>query len=92
MAARTSTSALDTGEWSASRPGRFTSKEIAPKYYWMGDWVRPRACLDTVARRKYPSPCRESNPGHPARSLVTVLSELQVPARPTAIRISYRNV
>jgi len=56
MAARTSTSALDTGEWSASRPGRFTSKEIAPKYYWMGDWVRPRACLDTVARRKISVP------------------------------------
>jgi hypothetical protein len=38
--------------------------------------VGPRAGLDAVARRKYPIPCRESNLGRPARSLVTMLTEI----------------
>jgi hypothetical protein len=38
----------------------------------VGCWVGSRAVLDMVSKRKIPSPCRESNPGHPARSLVTV--------------------
>jgi hypothetical protein len=29
------TSVLDGGEWSASRPGRFTSGERAPGTHWM---------------------------------------------------------
>jgi hypothetical protein len=28
-------SALDGGEWSASRPGRFTPREIAPGTQWL---------------------------------------------------------
>jgi hypothetical protein len=32
MAPRILTSTLDGGEWSASRPGRFTPREIAPNY------------------------------------------------------------
>jgi hypothetical protein len=51
------TSALDGGEWSASRSGRFTSKERAPGTHWIG-WVDPRAVLDAVVKRKIPSPCR----------------------------------
>jgi len=39
------TSALDRGEWSASRPCRFTPGERAPGYRWMGGWVAPRAGL-----------------------------------------------
>jgi hypothetical protein len=39
--------------------------------------VGPRVGLDAVARRKKnPCPCRRSNPGRPARSRVTVLTEL----------------
>jgi hypothetical protein len=30
------TSALDGGEWSASRPGRFTPRERAPGTHWIG--------------------------------------------------------
>jgi hypothetical protein len=30
------TSALDGGEWSASRPGRFISKERSPDTHWIG--------------------------------------------------------
>jgi hypothetical protein len=55
------TSALDGGEWSASRPGRFTSKERAPGTNWIEGWVGPRAVLDAVVKRKIPSPRQESN-------------------------------
>jgi hypothetical protein len=56
------TSALNGGEWSASRPGHFTSRERAPGTHWLGGWVGPRAVLDAVVKRKIPSPGRESNP------------------------------
>jgi len=38
--------ALDEGEWSASRPVRFTPRERAAGTHWIGGWVGPRACLD----------------------------------------------
>jgi hypothetical protein len=38
--------------------------------------VGPRAGLDAVAKRKTLYPCRDSNPGRPVRSLVTILTEL----------------
>jgi hypothetical protein len=44
------TSALDGGEWSVSRLGRFT-----PGTHWIGGWVGPRAGLDAVAKRKFPA-------------------------------------
>jgi hypothetical protein len=47
------TSALVGGEWSASRPGRFTLGERAPDTHWIGGWVDPRAGLDNVEKRKY---------------------------------------
>jgi hypothetical protein len=53
------TSTLDGGEWSASRPGRFTPRERAPGTNWIGGWVSPRAVLDAV-KRKIPSLRRES--------------------------------
>jgi hypothetical protein len=59
------TSALDGGEWSASRPGRFTPGERARGTHWIGDWVCSRAVLDAVVKRKIPSPRRESNPRTP---------------------------
>jgi hypothetical protein len=40
------TSALAGGEWSASRPCRFTSGERAPGSHLIGGWVDPRAGLD----------------------------------------------
>jgi len=45
------TSALDEGEWPASRSGRSTPRE--------------KAVLDAVVKRKIPSPRRESNPRTP---------------------------
>jgi hypothetical protein len=63
------TSALDGGEWSASRPGRaFTPGERTPGTYCTEGWVGPRAGLDTEDRGKIVCACRGSNPGRPARS------------------------
>jgi hypothetical protein len=41
------TSALDGGEWLASRPGT----------HWITDWVGPKAGLDAVEYRKISCPC-----------------------------------
>jgi hypothetical protein len=51
--------------WSASQPGPFIPRETAPRIHWIEGWVGPRASLDTVEKRKIPSPCRDSNPDHP---------------------------
>jgi hypothetical protein len=59
------TSALDGGEWSASRPGHITPKERAPGTHWIGGWVGPRAVLDAVAKREIPSHRRQWNPRTP---------------------------
>jgi hypothetical protein len=55
------TSALDGGDWSASRPGRFTLRERVPGTHWIGGWMDPRSVLDTVVKRKISSPRQESN-------------------------------
>jgi hypothetical protein len=47
------TSALAGGEWSASRPGRFTPEERAPGTHWIGGWAYPRAGLDDVKKRTF---------------------------------------
>jgi hypothetical protein len=59
------TSALHGGEWSASRPCRFTPREIVPGTHWIGGWVGIIAVLDAVVKRKIPSPRREWNPRTP---------------------------
>jgi hypothetical protein len=56
-----SLTALDAGEWSDSRPARFTPRERAPVTYWIGSWTGPRAGLDAVVKRKIPRPRREPN-------------------------------
>jgi hypothetical protein len=42
------TSKLDGGEWSASRPGRFSPRERVSGTHWIGCWVGPRPGLDVV--------------------------------------------
>jgi hypothetical protein len=44
------TSALVEGEWSNSRPGRFTSGEGAPVTHWIGGWVGLRAGLGDMEK------------------------------------------
>jgi hypothetical protein len=50
------TMALDGGEWSASRPARFTPRERAPGTHWIGVWVGPSAVLDAVVKRRLEPP------------------------------------
>jgi hypothetical protein len=45
-------------------PAVITPRERAPGTHWIGGWVGLRAGLDTVVKRKIPSPRRESNPDH----------------------------
>jgi hypothetical protein len=47
---------LEKGEWSASRPSRFTTRKRAPGTHWIGGWMGLRAGLDAVETRKIPSP------------------------------------
>jgi hypothetical protein len=82
------TSALDVGEWSASRLGRFASGERALGTHWIRGWVGPRADLDTVEEREdflilpeteprpsssKPSLYRLSYPGSPGTTGVTYI-------------------
>jgi hypothetical protein len=46
------TSALDGGEWSASRSGRFIPRDNVPSTYFIGGWVGPRTSLDDVEKEK----------------------------------------
>jgi hypothetical protein len=46
------TSALDRGEWSVSRPGRFTPSERAPGTHWIRSWVDPGAGPNAVVKKK----------------------------------------
>jgi len=59
---RSLNSALDGGERTASRPGRFTPRERAPDTHWIGRLLGPKAGLDAVVKRNIPSPYRHSNP------------------------------
>jgi hypothetical protein len=61
------TSAVDEGEWSDSRPGRFTPEERTPGSHWIGGWVGPKAGLGAVEKRKIFHP-QGSNDDLPARS------------------------
>jgi hypothetical protein len=47
------TSAPNGGEWSASRPCRFTPGERAPTTHWTGSCGGHRAGLDEVQKRKF---------------------------------------
>jgi hypothetical protein len=65
------TSALDGGEWRASRRGRFTPRVRAPGTHRIGGWVGPRAVLDATVKRKIPSlppGIEPHNPDRPAHS------------------------
>jgi hypothetical protein len=71
IAPRINMGARYEGEWSASCPARSTPVPIGEEAGWPPDpvWTRRR-------REKSPYPCLESNSGRPARSLVTILTEL----------------
>jgi hypothetical protein len=64
------TSVLVGGEWSDSRPGRFTLGETAPGTHCIGGRVDPRAGLDDMEEWKFLTlPGLKLRPhGRPARS------------------------
>jgi hypothetical protein len=53
---------LDGGEYSASRPGRFTARETAPVTHWIRGWLGPGTGLDAAVKRNIHSPYRDSKP------------------------------
>lgn len=58
--------ALDGGKWLAPRSGCFSPEE-KPRYQLNSRLSGPPAGMDVVVKREI-LPCREPNPGHPARS------------------------
>jgi hypothetical protein len=59
-------------------PAALLSGERSLGTHWIGGWVGPRAGLDTVVKRKILSPCQESNPDRPSRSLVVIRTEISL--------------
>jgi hypothetical protein len=55
------TPALEGGEWSASRPGRFASRRKSPRYLLDRRLVGPQNRSGRGGDEKIPSPRRESN-------------------------------
>jgi len=64
------TSALDGGEWSASRRDRFTPRKRAPDTHWIWGWVGTRSGLVIFSKRKILSPRWDSILDHPIVQLV----------------------
>jgi hypothetical protein len=73
-------SALVGGEWSSSRPGRFTRGERALGTHWIGGWANPRACLDDVQKRNFWTiPGLEIRPSV-VQSVVSCYTDCAIPA------------
>jgi hypothetical protein len=56
-------SALHSGEWQGSRPGRIIPVERVPGTYGIEGWVGPRGGLDMAAKSLWPR--QKSNPDSP---------------------------
>jgi hypothetical protein len=68
------TSALEGGEWSASRPGRaLPPGERAPGTHCTGGWVNPRAGLDAEVRGKFSASVGDRTPA--VQSVVTLYTD-----------------
>jgi len=61
-------SALDTGEWSASRSGHITSREKAHDIYCSGRWVDPHCLSGHDGKGINLCPFREMNRDLPVHS------------------------
>jgi hypothetical protein len=49
-------------ECSVSRPGHFNAEEEVLCTSWIGNFMKPRAGLEALERRKMPCPYQELNP------------------------------
>jgi hypothetical protein len=63
----------DGGEWSPSRPGCFTPRHPSGKK--LGD---PQSRSGRNSDEKISCPCRKSNPGRPAHSLVSIMTVVMI--------------
>jgi hypothetical protein len=69
------TSSIHEGDWLASCPCSFTpGGKKALSTEWTGNWVGPRASLDTVEKKSNSCPWQELNPSHPSHSSIYWLS------------------
>jgi hypothetical protein len=64
------TSALDGGEWSASRPCHFIPWEGVPDTHWIGGWVDPQSRSARCGEEK--------NPALPGIETVAIPTELSL--------------
>jgi hypothetical protein len=80
-------SALDGGEWSASRPSRFTPGDKASGTHSIGGWVDTRTGLDDVEKRKNlaPTRTRTSTPRPSSPQPVTIPTPLLLQKRTNLI-------
>jgi hypothetical protein len=53
------------GEWSASRPSRFTRAGSVYGIHSVGSWVGPRTGLGVLEKRKLSGPCSKWSPVSP---------------------------
>jgi hypothetical protein len=68
------TSALDEGDWSASRPCRFIPEELPPDTHWIEGRVGPRVGLEAI--KIFPVTTRNRTPAvHPV-AIPTEISRL----------------
>jgi hypothetical protein len=84
------TSALDGGEWSASRLYRFTPGDTARCTYWKGSWVGPRVGLGRCGENKKKS-CTAGNRTQAVQPVVhrhTALSSLQSVNSKTPLKLN----
>jgi hypothetical protein len=67
-------SAIDEGEWSASRPGHFTPRERAPGTPWIGDWVGRQSLSGRGGEEKNSQPLAVLEPPitHPVVQCYTI--------------------
>jgi hypothetical protein len=68
----------DRWKWEVSFTSRllYPRRKEPPDAHWIGSCVGPRAGMNTVEKRRILSPCRDSKLDRPARSLVTIPTEL----------------
>jgi hypothetical protein len=70
------TSALDGGEWSASRPNCFTPEKRAPGNHWTGNWASLRAGLNAVEKKNSLTPAGNRAQAVQAVAIPTELTQL----------------
>jgi len=70
------TSALDGSEGISFASWLLYSQGKRHSTHWTGGQMGSRASLNVVVKRKNPCPCWEPNPGNPAHSSITILTEL----------------